>query len=374
MILSKKSGLVLALGAAMVLTGAVSGAGAQEIEAGNWIKLFDNETLYGWTDFGDAEWTVNDEGHLVAADGWHGWIGTNAQFKDFELEARIRYSAPGSFGLVFRGSNEGHHTENGSGIITFHEQEDSGGWHDIHIKAVGSDITATVDGEEYPVEGVSRDRGNIGIQYHRYFRYRTAPTIEVAELRLRPLAMKSLFNGEDLSGWNILPNHDSEFFVEDGNLRILDGNGQIETEDVYRDFVTQLEIISNGEHLNSGVFFRGPVGEFWLGYESQIRNEWNGDDRTDPVDYGTGAIYGIRPSRKVITSDFEWFEKTIVCHDNYMAVWLDGYLVSEFFDTRPVSEHGDGKNGFVPEAGTIHLQGHDPTTDLSFRNIHIQEY
>ena len=34
----------------------------------------------------------------------------------------------------------------------------------------------------------------------------------------------------------------------------------------------------------------------------------------------------------------------------------------------------DGKRGYVPEAGTIHLQGHDPTTDLSFKNIQIQEY
>ncbi len=368
---TKRSVFAVALGVAIALSG---GVGAQDIAEGKWINLFDNESLYGWTDFGDANWHVNDEGHLVADDGWHGFVATNAQFKDFELEARVRFSAPGSIGLVVRGSSDGHHAENGSGVVLLQEQEDSGGWRDINIKAVGGDVTATVDGEEYQVEGVTRDRGNVILEYHRYFRYRSAPTVEVASLRLRPLGLDSLFNGEDLSGWNIIPDRDSEFFVEDGNLRIVDGNGQIETEGVYRDFIHQIDIISHGDHLNSGVFFRGPVGQFWLGYESQIRNEWNGDDRTDPVDFGTGGIYGVRPSRNVVSSDYEWFEKTIVCHDNYMAVWLDGYLVSEFFDTRPIATNGDGKNGFVPEAGTIHLQGHDPATDLSFRDIHIQEY
>ncbi len=357
----------------VVMTGVAMSAGADSVEEGKWIKLFDNETLYGFSTFGDADWKV-DDGNLVAEEGWHGWIATNAQFKDFELQARVRVSAPGTLNLVFRGSNEGHHEENGAGVVVIREMEDPTEWHDIHITAIGNDITVKVDGEDYPVAGVTRDRGNIGIHYHRYHRFRVETKVEVAELRLRPLHLTSLFNGEDLSGWNIIPDRQSEFSVEDGNLRIVDGNGQIETEGVFRDFIAQLDIISHGDSLNSGVFFRGPVGQFWLGYESQIRNEWMGDDRTKPVDFGTGGIYGVRPSRNVVTSDYEWFEKTIVCHENYMAVWLDGYLVCEFFDTRPVSENGDGKNGYVPQAGTIHLQGHDPATDLSFRDIHIQEY
>ena len=57
-----------------------------------------------------------------------------------------------------------------------------------------------------------------------------------------------------------------------------------------------------------------------------------------------------------------------------MAVWVNGYQVSDFTDTRPVSPDANGKAGYVPGPGTIHLQGHDKTTDLSFRNIVIQEY
>jgi len=75
-----------------------------------------------------------------------------------------------------------------------------------------------------------------------------------------------------------------------------------------------------------------------------------------------------------VSTDHEWFSKTIVCDGNHMAVWINGYLASDFTDTRPVSENSDGKSGYVPGPGTIHLQGHDPTTDLSFKNIRIQEY
>ena len=84
----------------------------------------------------------------------------------------------------------------------------------------------------------------------------------------------------------------------------------------------QLDVISNGEHLNSGIFFRDLPGQLWQGYEAQIRNEWQGysndpkqaalpEDREKPVDYGTGGVYNRQPTRKVVSSDHEWFTYTI---------------------------------------------------------------
>ncbi len=196
----------------------------------------------------------------------------------------------------------------------------------------------------------------------------------MSEAKLKPLNLKPIFNGEDLTGWNVIPGHKSEFSVIDGALNIKNGNGQIETADVYKDFVLQLDIFSNGDHLNSGVFYRTPVGVFWKGYEVQVRNQWQGDDRTKPVDFGTGGNYGNQPARMVVSSDREWWHETIVVEGNHTAVWVNGYQVSDFTDTRPVSKDAQGKAGYVAEPGTINLQGHDPTTDLSFKNINIQEY
>lgn len=342
----------------------------QETAEGGWINLFDGETPFGWTAFGDAHWKAVD-GVLVCEEGSGGWIATTSQFADFELEARVRVKAGASSGLALRAALEGHPTENGTVVVWLSEPENSSSpWREVHVIARGNEVRATIDGAA--VEGLSakRGRGHIGLLYH----HNNQGKIEVSQIRLRPLGLTSLFNGADLTGWNIIPGHKSEFSVVEGALNIQNGNGQIETAGVYKDFILQLEIISNGDYLNSGVFFRGPVGIFWKGYESQIRNQWQGDDRTQPVDFGTGGIYGNQPARKVIPNDREWFEKTIVCDGNHMAVWVNGYLVSDFLDTRPVSPDSNGKAGYVPGPGTIHLQGHDPKTNLSFKNIHIQEY
>jgi len=239
----------------------------------------------------------------------------------------------------------------------------------VRVVAQGPEVMAEVDGEEVKIEPGSRNRGHIAFQYHH-----RGERVEIKDVKLRPLGMKPIFNGVDLTGWEIIPGHDSVFTVSEGVLNIRNGNGQIETEEVYKDFVLQLAIISNGEHLNSGVFFRGPKGEFWRGYEAQIRNQWKDGDRSKPVDYGTGGIYGNVPARKVVSRDGAWFVLTIVCHGNHMAVWVDGFQVSDFIDTRPVSTEGDGKAGFVPAAGAFSLQGHDPSTDLSFKDIRVLVY
>ncbi len=260
---------------------------------------------------------------------------------------------------------------NGGAALVLEPSDD---WYTVVVDAVGGTVTFTVNDEKQDAQEVTAPLGHIMVQYQKYHRDNRGPKVEVKSMRLRPIGMKSLFNGENLDGWNIIPDHQSKFQVVDGAINITDGNGQIETDALFRDFVLQIDVISNGEHLNSGVFFRGPKGVFWKGYESQVRNQWVGDDREKPVDFGTGGLYGVDAARKVVSTDHEWFTKTVVADNNHFAVWIDGYQVSDFYDTRPVSPNGDGKNGFVPKPGTIHLQGHDPTTDLSFKNIHIQEY
>jgi len=356
------------ISALVCVLGLLAGPAAQAQEG--WIALFDQETLFGWTALGNAEWAVA-EGTMACKHrrGTCGWIATTSQFADFELVARIRVADGASAALTVRAGLEGHPSENGAALVPLSEPEGTKPpFREVHVTAQGTSVTATVDGKAVEVAGGGRPCGHAGVLYH------STGQVEVESIRLRPLNMQPIFNGETLEGWNIIPGHASKFAVIDGALNIKDGNGQIETADVYKDFVLQLNIFSNGEHLNSGVFYRAPVGVFWKGYESQVRNEWRREDRTRPIDYGTGGIYGNQEARKVVSTDGEWFEKTLVCHGNHMAVWIDGYLVSDWLDMRPVSTDANGKAGYVPDPGTIHLQGHDPTTDLSFKDIRIQTY
>ena len=59
-------------------------------------------------------------------------------------------------------------------------------------------------------------------------------------------------------------------------------------EKQWADFVLQLECISNGKALNSGIFFLCIPDQYQNGYEAQIQNGYKDNDRTKPTDFGTG--------------------------------------------------------------------------------------
>jgi hypothetical protein len=54
-----------------------------------------------------------------------------------------------------------------------------------------------------------------------------------------------------------------------------------------------------------------------------------------------------------------------------MATWVNGYQVSDWTDTRPANDNP--RQGLRLAPGTISIQGHDPTTDLLFRNLRLAE-
>jgi hypothetical protein len=191
-------------------------------------------------------------------------------------------------------------------------------------------------------------------------------------IRLRPVGLQPLFNGRNLDGWSSERAERSRFDVTaDGALQVLDGPGQIETERELSNFVLQLDCKINGDGLNSGVFFRTLREGRWAGYESQLNNVFREGDRTKPADFGTGGIYRRQPARRVVADDHEWFTKTIVADGPHMAVWVEGYQVSDWTDERPPRENA--REGFRAGPGVIAIQGHDPSTNLLFRNIRAAE-
>ena len=143
------------------------------------------------------------------------------------------------------------------------------------------------------------------------------------------------------------------------------------TEAKYANFVMQLDCFVNGQGLNSGIFFRTLPAGRWQGYESQINNRFNDDDRTKPTDFGTGAIYRRQAARRIVADDNAWFTKTIVADGPHMAVWVNGYPVTDWTDDRPPQENP--REGYRAGPGTIALQGHDATTNFLFRNLRIAE-
>lgn len=334
----------------------------KEIEDG-WILLFDGETSFGWKTDGDVK--VADGMMTVGGDKESSIIPTT-EFGDYELHMDLQTDGPKPVQVLAKVGETARAfdlTNTGLG---------DGKWATAVLKVDNKTISAsmTMPGrqavERQPTVLEQPIRLRVG------FVVPAGSKLNLRNVKARPLNLKSIFNGKDLTGWKVIPGHNSVYTVTDkGEMNVKNGNGDIQTDEQWADFVLQLDIFSNGPHLNSGVFFRCLPGEFWSGYESQIRNQWQGDDRSKPVDYGTGGIYNRQPARKVVSSDKEWFTKTIVAHGNHMAVWVNGYQVSDFTDTRPANR--SGRNGCKLDKGPISLQGHDPTTDLSFRNIRIYE-
>lgn len=358
----------------------------QQLLDEGWIQLFDGGTLYGWQQVGDAKWNVADG--AVSTDGEKpGWLMTTTEWADFELHVEFKAAAATNSGIFFRSALEptdpakdcyelniapaDNQYPTGS-LVSLARAElspeaSSDDWHSFDVSADGETLTVHLDGKlvaKY-TDSAPLGRGHIGLQS------KEGP-IAFRNIRLRPRGLKPLFNGKDLAGWTLAGAEQSEFSVTDkGEMQLKNGPGQIASDDDFRDFVLQLQCKVNGDGLNSGIFFRTLREGRWMGYESQINNRFNDGDRAKPADFGTGGIYRRQPARRVVADDHQWFNNTIVADGPHFAVWVNGYQVSDWTDTRP--EHENPREGLRLGPGVIAIQGHDPTTDFLFRKIEIGE-
>jgi len=384
-------------------------------QADGWLLLFDGQTLFGWKPSSNANWQAVD-GTLTASEGEAGLLTTTSSFGDYELNVDFRSGQGVNSGVFLHTipnptvadlktkcyevniSTEAK-TDWPTGSIVQRQKppakplekipsEDeviqkrtdfmddqyssklgtpSLRWHTFNITVKSSRILVKLDGKttaDY-TDPTPLGRGPIGLQFRK-------GKIAFRNVKLRPLGTKSIFNGRDLTGWKPYPGMAAVCSVTpEGCIRLQNGKGQLETVGQYGDFILQLDVFVAGKGLNSGVFFRCIPGEFQNGYESQIQNGYKDGDRNKPADCGTGGIFRRQNARKVVADDFTWFTKTILADGPHMAVWVNGYQVSDWTDVRRPDKNP--RKGLRTEPGTIVLQGHDPTTDIKFRNFRIEE-
>jgi hypothetical protein len=345
----------------------------RESAAQGWIALYDGETNYGWK----ATGSIGIKNNVLTIGGEkEASLTTTTAFHAFDLV--MNYQAVGT---------------------------------DVGFSLNAGDSAAAV--AESSQEFKDFKFGTPDAKRSGPITITTKPgtTLHIKSIILKPLGAKPIFNGKDLTGWKEIPGRKSKFSVTSaGEINVKDGNGDLQTIDQWDDFVLQLDVISNGDHLNSGVFFRCLPGEFWSGYEAQVRNEWQTtvklkdgkshtgsltpkgdgyelkagrqtikfkkdeaesivDHRNKPIDFGSGGIYNFCPSRKVVSTDREYYTMTVVAHGNHFAVWVNGYMTAEHTDTRAVNNNA--RRGRKDNKGTFSIQGHDPTTDLSFKNLRV---
>ena len=363
-----------------------------EVDSG-WLALFDGKSTFGWRAASKANWKV-DEGVVSVSEGNQGLLRTTSQFDDFELKLQFKIEANTNSGIFIRTSPKPKDPAGDcfeinlaskkvspfpTGTLVKRESGDdvstgeSGWfdqWHEMHIKADGASIIVSVDDKETinytdPKGDKTIGRGYIGLQLN-------SGLAQFKSIRLKPLNVAPMFNGKDLTGWKTNQKLASSFEVTDaGEMKIINGKGQIESESTFGDFVFSMKCKTNAAGLNSGVFFRCIPGDVMNGYESQIQNQFKDSDRSKPVDCGTGGIFRRSLARRVNADDNEWFTKTIIANGPRIAVWVNGFQVTDWSDQRKPDKNP--RRGRRLEAGTIIFQGHDPTTDIVLKDIGARE-
>lgn len=195
---------------------------------------------------------------------------------------------------------------------------------------------------------------------------------EATSARNSEPAWISLFNGRDLTGWEIMGGNKEAFYVKDEAIECNGrGGGWIRYATELSNFVLRLEYkISPGG--NSGVFLRSQLegNPAYTGFEVQVL-----DDHGRPPDKHTsGAIYDVlTPMVNMSKPAGEWNEYVITCHGPLVTVVMNGVkVVDTNFDwfTEPRGKFSI-PYAKLPRTGYIGMQDHG--NYVWYRNILLKQ-
>jgi hypothetical protein len=188
---------------------------------------------------------------------------------------------------------------------------------------------------------------------------------------------KNLFNGKDLSGWKAIAGK-ATFEVKDGVIEGTavhgTGNTFLVSEEMYTDFILEVDLKINHISSNSGIMARGQFdpakrnGEgLVFGYQIEADptpRAWSGGVY-DEARRGWFYTLDLNPAAKTAFKMGEWNTYRIEAIGNTIKTWVNGQEVAYFMDDM------DAK-------GFIGLQVHsigkkeDEGRKTYFRNVRIQ--
>jgi hypothetical protein len=175
-----------------------------------------------------------------------------------------------------------------------------------------------------------------------------------------------LFNGDDLSGWQLQPTDAQNGWRVEGGEMINETPksdfsaygefGNLRTTRTFGDCKVHIEF-NIGKQRNSGVYVRGL-------YEAQVVDR---DSRMQGIS-GPGAIFGrIAPTTNAGLPGGQWQTYDLTLVDRHMTVRLNGKLV---IDNQPVmGATGGALFGDVLRDGPLYLQGDH--TSVRYRNVRL---
>ncbi|QDB79023.1 DUF1080 domain-containing protein [Georgenia wutianyii] len=310
--------------------------------------------FFGFPDPGDDPWVAVRQGYEINIDD----TGGSPNAADSSKTGSIyTYQAPTSFPTV------------------------AGEWNEMVIEVDDPMVKVWINGilvNDYEDPGdLGRDlsSGYIGLQNNRvednvFFR-----DVWVQELgdttcpdeQTPPEGYVSLFDGESLEGWTQAGTGGFEI----GDCGVLQPHGGMGLlwydEQMFEDFVMQVDFRVQNPTDNSGVFVRfpDPEGDPWKpvddGYEIQIY-----EAATDPMTR-TGSIYTFAPAEPVATNPIgEWNTMEIEAIGQEYRVTINDVEVATYT--------GDGSRGLEGFVGLQnHASGQQAGDNVELRNVWIKE-
>lgn len=145
----------------------------------------------------------------------------------------------------------------------------------------------------------------------------------------------SLFNGKDLSWWNV---HGTEkWYVQDGLLICESGPdkqyGYLATDKEYKDFELTLEFKQEANG-NSGVFFRSSLdGVKVSGWQAEVAPPGH-DTGGIYESYGRGWLRQIPQAKEKYLKMGKWNRMKLRVVGSRVTTWLNGHQMVDFTDEK----------------------------------------
>jgi Domain of Unknown Function (DUF1080) len=180
-------------------------------------------------------------------------------------------------------------------------------------------------------------------------------------------AMRSLFNGKDLTGWK-----GEGYIVEDGAIVCTPDGKNLVTEQTFSSYVLEFDFkLPPGGNNGLGIHYPGTGDGAYTGMELQIL------DNTDPKYHDLkeyqfhGSLYTLAPAKKSgLKPVGEWNHERVSVLGSAVIVNLNGEVILQAnLDT--LSEANPKHEGVKRRAGHLAWLGHGDR--VSFKNIQILE-
>lgn len=178
----------------------------------------------------------------------------------------------------------------------------------------------------------------------------------------------SIFDGKTLNGWKAAENP-ATFSVQDGEIVVhgprahLFYDGPVGNHN-FKNFEWKAKV-KTMPGSNSGMFIHTAYQEKgWpaQGYEIQV-NQTHTDWRK------TGSVYALQDVKETFVKDDEWYTEQISVQGKKVTIRINDKIINQYTEPDSIS------NGSSPKklsSGTVALQGHDPKSEVHFKDIQIK--